>query len=86
MPCPTCDSTLQKIDVEGRVFWCPRCGTLVENRGYMGKDFFAVEPPKLVSHCQGLLRMASGRNNSIRSAMQVLGIIESIHLPADRPV
>lgn len=30
MPCPRCDHTLQNIGAKDqRIFWCPRCGTLV---------------------------------------------------------
>lgn len=29
MACPVCDHTMQNIGVQsGRMFWCPRCGTL----------------------------------------------------------
>ena len=82
MACPTCDCTLQKIDTEGIVFWCPRCGTLVEHRGYMGKEYVNADAPKLVDHCRGFERMV--HDPGLLSALQTLGISESINIPANR--
>lgn len=42
MPCKVCDHTIQRVCDEGP-FWCPRCGTLHDDRGV--PDF---EPPMIV--------------------------------------
>lgn len=47
MPCPTCDHTLQNIGAKDqRIFWCPRCGTLV----YEADNFRGENCPYLANY------------------------------------
>lgn len=73
MACPTCGHTLHKV-VYG-IFWCPRCGTLMQKEG-------EAEVPKLVERC----RTFGGciLNPSTLNEWRVLGIAESINLPENR--
>lgn len=43
MACPSCDHTMQNLGLnERRIFWCPRCGTIRENRWGDGKEIDSV--------------------------------------------
>src|SRR5580765_5131754 len=33
MNCPTCDHLMEPLNVDRDIRWCPRCGTLREDRG-----------------------------------------------------
>jgi Zn-finger nucleic acid-binding protein len=45
MPCLVCGHTVQNLGVEGqRIFWCPRCGTVMTERG----DWKEHQSPMLV--------------------------------------
>lgn len=46
MSCPTCSYTMQGLDGEGDLYWCPRCGTLKYTN-----DRDAISTPKLVERC-----------------------------------
>lgn len=46
MPCETCNHTVQNIGAEGRrIFWCPRCGSLLTENG----DHRETSMPMLVT-------------------------------------
>jgi Zn-finger nucleic acid-binding protein len=46
MACPTCDHTMQAVDLSGVFHWCPRCGTLKSTRNW-------TDVPKLVERVRG---------------------------------
>jgi hypothetical protein len=90
MSCPTCDATLEKITSEcvADWFWCPRCGTLVQqvSRGELPYHV-EIEPPKLVVRCRRFWEFPStqGENPGWRDLWRMLGISESIYRRKDRP-
>lgn len=56
MPCPKCNHTLQNIGAKDqRIFWCPRCGTLV----YEIENFRSENFPYL-ANCVGRWWSANG--------------------------
>lgn len=85
MSCPTCSCTLQNLGLDAgpelnvRVFWCPRCGTIRREVG----DWSADDVPRLVGRCrQFAAAMVSGvchATDWIR-----LGISEAINKPGER--
>ena len=87
MACPTCDHTMQRLngDVNMFYFWCPRCGTLVEN----SRGELTQEAPKLVNRCrefEASCYQASGwRDTSHYKRWVSIGIAESINVPTERP-
>lgn len=50
MSCPSCERTLQKIDGDRPVFWCPNCGTLVEFTGSFPRNEVPGLLRRLVAH------------------------------------
>jgi len=73
---------MQMVAPDANLFWCPRCGTLLELRGPVGKERPNAEAPKLVQHCRGFERTLT--DPSLLSAFRALGISESINTPANR--
>lgn len=65
------------------MFWCPRCGTLVQQTG---PNWQHVGVPKLVDCTRGFVRMiddtAAGR--WLKQQAEVSGILEAAHKPGDR--
>lgn len=79
MACPTCDHTVQQVELG--VYWCPRCGTLLRGDIFAGSD---TAVPTLVSRCreyQDIVRPAMPEDFA---EWDRLGIGESINTPADR--
>ena len=76
MACQTCDHTMQGL-ADGRFFWCPRCGTL------MDKYRKSLESPMLVGRVRDLLS-SSDATFEVRDVARRLGVIESAYLPHDR--
>lgn len=87
MACPTCGHTMQSLDGPTVRWWCPRCGTLKETRGYAGREFTSVEAPKVVDRLRGFVRMIDGgpAGRWLREQAEVSGVIESVLPPGDRP-
>jgi Zn-finger nucleic acid-binding protein len=92
MACPTCSHTMQSVGVTGqleqRVYWCPRCGT-IKVAGEVTED---VEAPKLVARCRAfqaeLYECESHDDYGVFMAAmperwRVIGLAESID-PPDR--
>lgn len=86
MSCPTCGHTMEKFlgsDPEDELngWLCPRCGTLKM------EDANATEPtiyvPKLVERCR---RFEPLMSIDLLKCWHSLGLYESIHLPAERPM
>lgn len=75
MSCPTCDHTMQKV-VYG-IFWCPRCGTLMQEGG-------TAEMPGLVERCRELAAENTHSSAFPWPAWRRLGIAEAINLPENR--
>ncbi len=92
MPCPTCDHTMQRINTAGSSsswFWCPRCGTIREERADGETN---DEAPKLVERCREFEKQSpavsptsDGRRLTSGRLWVQLGIHESINTPANRP-
>jgi hypothetical protein len=88
MSCPTCSHTMQKLSAAPKhLWWCPRCGTLKEVVGHLGKEYVSAEMPKVVDFLRGFVRMVepgpAGRY--LRQAAETAGILEAVHRPEDRP-
>ena len=32
MSCPTCNHTMKKVGIIPPIFWCPRCGTILDSQ------------------------------------------------------
>jgi transcription elongation factor Elf1 len=47
MPCNNCQGTMQNLGI-GRVFWCPRCGSLKFVTVMLPKNSETFETPSLV--------------------------------------
>lgn len=80
MSCPTCDHTMHCVGrafAGGRVFWCPRCGTL---DACPQSDGFAAQVPVLVQR----LRVDPSDDPAV-CAHQINSIGECIYLPHERP-
>lgn len=85
MACPTCGHTMQNVGgTDHRVYWCNRCGTLLEKGP---NEWERKEAPMLVERCREFEQHAS----EAATVLQVvrmwhrLGITESINTPGDRP-
>ena len=93
MSCPTCDHTMQHVAGTGRVFWCPRCGTLADV-AFGSAEGNVASVPKLVERCrafEGGLRneplphhTAAGIFYGLNQVWNAVGIHESINLPGER--
>jgi predicted RNA-binding Zn-ribbon protein involved in translation (DUF1610 family) len=59
MACPTCSHTMEGLDArEGeRLFWCPRCGTIKQER-MLGGCRDNIGQPKLVAYIKGVEEQA----------------------------
>ncbi len=77
MSCPTCTHTMQRLDQEQRIFWCPRCGTL---KYHMVEDRFNDEPPMLVSRCRQFSQ-SNGEGWDWKKLWHKFGIDEAINPP-----
>lgn len=66
MPCDICGHTVQHIGTVERIFWCPRCGTLVTDEAGL-RD---CSPPKLVGQAKRFLRHAFGPGDQDEEAVQ----------------
>jgi Zn finger protein HypA/HybF involved in hydrogenase expression len=76
MACGTCGHTVQKV-TDG-IFWCPRCGSLLE--AFL--EHTKVEAPKLVERCR---EFGERVDEYWLKTWQHLGIAEAINLPESRP-
>lgn len=80
MSCPTCGHTLQNLGTSDRTyFWCPRCGTLVEE----STSVETMSVPYLVARCrkfENAVRCGTSQKND----WQRLGIADSIYPPEGR--
>lgn len=77
MACPNCDHTMQCV--APGVFWCPRCGTLNNERA-----FDALATPWLVERCREFERTELPAMHPWSMAVTEwlrLGINESINVP-----
>jgi glutaredoxin-related protein len=87
MSCPTCDHTMQKLSADPKhLWWCPRCGTLKEVVGHLGREYVSVEAPKVVDRLRGFVRMIDGTDAGkfLRREAESCGILESVMPPAER--
>ena len=85
MACPTCDHTMQFLGCGERIYWCPRCGTIMEQ----GSHFDNATVPKLVTRCrefeEALVNPATGTvGANLRLLWHTSGIDESIYTPGWR--
>jgi hypothetical protein len=78
---------MQKLDGPTDRWWCPRCGTLKEVVGHLGREFTNTEAPKLVDRVRGFVRMIDGTaaGRFLRGQAEAAGILESALPPGDRP-
>ncbi len=87
MSCPTCGHTLARVCTQAETvdhFHCERCGTMVAK--YLIGDHVNIYTPKLVERCRELEKclIVAEQPEGIE-ALRILGISESINVPADRP-
>lgn len=68
-------------------WWCPRCGTLKELIGHVGREYVSVEAPKVVDRLRGFVRMIAGtpEGRFLRREAEACGITESVLTPGERP-
>lgn len=60
MPCEVCGHTVQNVGAEGqRIFWCPRCGTMLTEKG----DFRTSEAPMLVQRVRTIRQCSANLNH-----------------------
>lgn len=88
MNCPTCDHTLQRLDVSAAtlnaMWWCQMCGTLVQARG-PGAGNTAAEAPQLVHRCRAFEKsVIHGFLGSVPDNWRDTGINRCVHKPEDR--
>lgn len=87
MACPTCSHTMHKLDSGVKhLWWCPRCGTLKEVVGHLGKEYVSAEAPKIVGRLREFVRMISPGEAGrwLREQAEVNGVLESTHTPEER--
>jgi hypothetical protein len=81
MPCPTCNHTMHNLGISeggGRIFWCPRCGTLKSENlsGFEGSD-----APMLVGRVRKILCVKA---QMVFTRDLTRALEECVQLPADR--
>lgn len=87
MSCATCDHTMHKLSAESKfLWWCPRCGTLKELIGHLGKEYTSVEAPKVVDRLREFVRMidTGSAGRWLREQAEVSEVLESVLKPEDR--
>ncbi len=86
MSCPVCSHTLQFVAGTGRVFWCPRCGTITNVGLEESATLGASSIPKLVERCRNLQSsLIEAKEPAGLATLHILGILEAIALPENRP-
>ena len=80
MLCATCGNTMNAITIAFAVYWCPRCGTVLQGGGY-------TSVPLLVVRCREFARkpMDLRAAEIVQEIWDRLGIAESINVPEDQP-
>lgn len=87
MSCPTCSHTMHKLSASPKhLWWCPRCGTLKEVVGHLGKEFTSTEAPQVVDRLRRFVRMISdtAAGRFVKSEAESCGILESVNRPEER--
>ncbi len=80
MACPTCYHPMQCLDHARALFWCPRCGTLLDR-----DTPISITTPMLVLRCRDFAeRMPKEAAFGRWSDWHRLGIAEAIDVPARR--
>ncbi len=84
MPCDNCGHTLQNINVASenrRIFYCPRCGTLVTETDSRRE----IDTPKLVERCRKFEEtLATDLCPGYLKLWHTRGIREAINKPETR--
>lgn len=79
MACPTCAHTMQCL--EGRWFWCPRCGSIKRDTLHVNDA-----KPDVIERIRDFVRMLdhTPAGRWLRDEMHKCGVLESVHVPGER--
>lgn len=79
MSCPNCDHTMQGItsNTSGRIFWCPRCGTLKTVRDALE----IIDSPSAIGRLRKIVATHLVGGTIARDILELVG--QSIKGPED---